>query len=110
MEWRTRLRWLFRRNRSEQDLDEEIRAHLDIESDENVEAGMSAEQARSASLRAFGNVTSTKESTREIWISGSLERLWQDLRFKTGMLFGITVLTNKVRLWLASLTQSNFIR
>ncbi len=81
MDWRTRLWWLFRRHRAEQDLDQEIRAHLDLEAEENVEAGMQRDEARYAARRAFGNVALAKESTRDVWIFGWLATLWQDLRY-----------------------------
>ena len=49
------------------DLDDEIRAHLDLEIQQNIEAGMSPEEARYAALRAFGNVAhrGSEPRTRE---------------------------------------------
>ena len=81
MDWRTRLQWLFRRNECEQDLDEEIRAHLDVVAGENIESGMPPDQAHRAARREFGNVALTKEGTRQVWIIGWLDTLAQDLRF-----------------------------
>ena len=81
MDWRTRLQWLFRRNECEQDLDEEIRAHLDVAAGENIESGMPPDEAHRAARREFGNVALAKECTRQVWIIGWLDTLAQDLRF-----------------------------
>ena len=80
------LRRLAGRRRAEHDLDEEIRAHLELETRENVERGMSPEEARDAALRAFGNVTLTKEESRAMWGTRSLEMLWQDVRYGLRMI------------------------
>ncbi len=70
-----------RRKRMLQDLDQEIREHIDIATRENIDRGMSPEQARYAALRKFGNVTLAKEDTREVWSLLWLEQLLQDVRF-----------------------------
>ena len=51
-----RLRSLFRRGRVEQELDEELRYHLERQIEENVARGMTAEEARLAALRAMGGI------------------------------------------------------
>src|SRR5919106_4697941 len=87
MGWWQELRFILQRidrRRAEEELDEEIRAHLELEIEQNVEAGMSPEQARTAALRAFGNVALTKEDSRTVWGFRSLEMLWQDFRFDCG--------------------------
>jgi hypothetical protein len=48
-------------------LDDEIRDHLEREIQDNMDRGMSPEEARTAALRKFGNVTRVKEETREVW-------------------------------------------
>jgi putative ABC transport system permease protein len=63
------------------DLDEEIRSHLDLEVQENIEAGLSQEEARYAALRRFGNVTLVREASREMWRWHSVETLLQDVRY-----------------------------
>src|SRR6478609_2024132 len=60
-------------------LDDEIQKHIDFETQQNVAAGMSPGEARSAALRKFGNVSLAKEESREIWGWLWLERLWQDV-------------------------------
>jgi predicted permease len=72
---------LFRRRKPADDLEEEMCAHLEMEEQENLEAGMPPEEAHYAALRRFGNVASVQERSREMWGWEALETLWQDLRF-----------------------------
>jgi putative ABC transport system permease protein len=69
------------RRRAEAELDEEIRTHLELETEQNIEAGMSPEEAQYAALRAFGNVSLSKEDSRTMWGLRWLQTLWQDVRF-----------------------------
>jgi putative ABC transport system permease protein len=62
------------------DLDREIRDHIEAETHENLARGMSEEEARFAAIRKFGNVSRVKEDVRAVWIPGSLDRLRQDAR------------------------------
>jgi putative ABC transport system permease protein len=62
------------------DLDQEIRDHIEIATQENIDRGMSPEEARYAALRKFGNVTRVKEDVREVWSLVWLEQLLQDIR------------------------------
>jgi predicted permease len=55
---------LFRSKKLDADLDEELRAHIDLAMHENLRAGMSPEQARLAARRSFGGVTQTRETYR----------------------------------------------
>jgi predicted permease len=75
-----------RRKRMLEDLDRDIRDHIERETQEQIERGMSPEDARSAALRKFGNVTQVKEATREVWIMVWLDQLWEDIRFGLRML------------------------
>jgi predicted permease len=70
-----------RRKRMLEGLDQDMREHIERETQDNVERGMSPEEARYAAMRKFGNVTRVKEETREVWISVWLEQLWQDIRY-----------------------------
>ncbi len=84
MSWRrqiAKLRSLFWRRKPADDLAEEIRSHLEMEEQENLESGMPADEAHYAALRRFGNVALAQERSREMWRWNSLEALWQDLRF-----------------------------
>src|SRR5262249_27208428 len=63
------------------DLDEEIREHIERETQDNIERGMSPQEARYAALRKFGIVTLVKEDTRAVWSMVWLEGLLQDIRY-----------------------------
>jgi macrolide transport system ATP-binding/permease protein len=60
-----RLLALFRTRRLEQDLDEELRAHLEMLVEENRRKGIPPEEARYAALRSFGGVDQVKETCRD---------------------------------------------
>lgn len=75
------LRTLFRRGRAGAELDNELRFHLERQIEENRAAGMNAEEARYAALRAFGNPTALREQTRAAWSWGWLESLLRDGRY-----------------------------
>ena len=74
----SKLGALFRRRKPVDDLAEEIRSHLRMEEQENLESGMPPEEAHYAALRRFGNVTLAQERSREMWGWNSVETLWQD--------------------------------
>ncbi|HEY7544933.1 MAG TPA: ABC transporter permease [Blastocatellia bacterium] len=57
---------LLPRRRFRREIDEELRIHLEMQIEENVEAGMSREDARRAALRRFGNFESIRETCHEI--------------------------------------------
>jgi len=76
-----------RRRRMLEDLEQDIRDHIELETRDNIERGMSPEEARYAALRKFGNVTRVKEETREIWSVVWLEQLLQDVRYGLRMLW-----------------------
>src|SRR5499426_3483588 len=80
------VRRLIHRRGAERELDDEIRAHLEMETEQNVADGMSPEAARLAARRSFGSVALSKEDSRAMWGLGSLEILWQDLRYGLRML------------------------
>ncbi len=77
---------MWRRKRMLKDLDQEIRDHIEMATQENIDRGMSPEEARYAALRKFGNVTRVKEDTREVWSWAWCEQLLQDIRFGVRML------------------------
>ena len=60
----SRCTTLFRGKKLDADLDEELRAHIDLAIAENRRNGMSAEQAGIAALRAFGGITQIRETYR----------------------------------------------
>jgi predicted permease len=82
----SKLGALFRRPKPVDDLAEEIRAHLRMEEQVNLESGMPPDEARDAALRQFGNVTLAQERSREMWGWNWLEDLVQDIRYGLRML------------------------
>ncbi len=81
-----RLRSLVRKQRVEQEMDDELRFHLECQIAENLKAGMSADEARYAALRSFGGVEQVKEECRDAWGVRFIETLLQDIRFGLRML------------------------
>src|ERR1700678_1039154 len=74
------------RERMMEGLDQDIRNHIEIETQDNIARGMSPEDARHAAMLKFGNVTRAKEDAREVWSWVWLEQLWQDVRYGVRML------------------------
>ena len=83
---RLQLQALFFKSRLEEELDEEVRFHLERDIEENIARGMSPEEARLAALRSFGGVDRVKEESRDVRGIRLLEELWQDLRYGARML------------------------
>jgi hypothetical protein len=75
-----------RRKRMMEDLDQDISEHIEMETQDNIERGMSPEAARYAALRKFGNMARVKEETRKVWSRTWLEQFVQDLHFGAGSL------------------------
>src|SRR5499427_1117499 len=83
--WR-RLLSLLRRGRYEREMEEEMRFHLEMQIEQNLDAGMAVEEAHYTARRQFGNQTWLKEVSREMWSLNSIETLIQDLRYGAQML------------------------
>lgn len=81
-----RILWLFSRRRRQQELDEEIRFHLETERDEREQAGEPAAEARRQARIDFGNVALVREDTRAAWGWTAIEQLYQDLRYAARMM------------------------
>ncbi|HLH01375.1 MAG TPA: ABC transporter permease [Bryobacteraceae bacterium] len=79
------MRWPLGKKR-EQNLERELRSHLQLEAEEQLERGLSLEQAQYTAQRVLGNKTLLKEEMREMWRWTSLERFWQDLRYAVRVL------------------------
>ncbi len=80
-EYGKRLRSFFRQSRIDRELEEELHFHLEMKKQDNLAAGMTADEAQFAANRQFGNITRLKEMSREAWTLTFLETLLQDLRF-----------------------------
>src|SRR5262245_24861008 len=74
------------RRRREEELEEEIRSHLELAKRDRLERGESAETAAESARREFGNVGLVKEVTRGVWGWGWLEQWGQDLHYAVRML------------------------
>ena len=81
-----RLAGLFRKDRRERDLADEMESHLQMHIEDNQRAGMSAAEARRQALIKLGGVEQTKEVYRDRRGLPFLETLFQDLRFAARML------------------------
>lgn len=71
----------FRSRRLDEELDQELRSHIDLAIEENLKSGMSSQDARTAALRAFGGVTQWKEAYRLRRGLPLLDAAGRDLRF-----------------------------
>ena len=72
---------VFRKKRRDEEMDEELRAHLEMLTEANLRRGMSVEEARSAARREFGGVEQTREAYREQRGLPFIETLLRDLRY-----------------------------
>ena len=77
---RMRLRTLLRRGEVEQELDEELRYHVERQTEENIASGMSPDEARRAALRALGRIEQRKDECRDSWGIALLDHLMRDVR------------------------------
>ena len=81
-----RLRSLFRRNRVEQELDEELQYHLDQKIEANIAAGMTAEESRYAALRDMQGLAQRKEECRDTRRVHAIENTVKDIRYALRLL------------------------
>jgi len=90
MEWfnilMARLRALFRRESVLRDIEEELRVHVEMETETNIKRGMAPDEARVRALKSFGDPVRKTELGYDIRGGGWIETLWQDLRFGIRML------------------------
>jgi predicted permease len=72
---------MFRRKRSAEDFAEEIKAHLELETDDLKREGLNEDEARRKARREFGNVSAAQERfyLRDRWVG--LDKLVRDIRF-----------------------------
>lgn len=72
---------LLKTRQLESDLDDEVRFHIEMETEKNIKRGMDRDEARREAMRDFGGVEVTKEHVREESRARFLETLLQDLRY-----------------------------
>ena len=76
-----RLRSLFRRQEFEDRLDDEIRFHVEQQTEKNRRAGMTPDAARRRALIRFGGVEQVREQTRDEFRAAPIENLARDMRY-----------------------------
>ena len=84
---RVAFRSLFRRQRVEEELDEEIRYHLERQIAEGLKDGLAPDEARYAALRAMGAVARSKEESRDLQPARFFDDVVGDLRYAARALF-----------------------
>src|SRR5271154_2407028 len=77
------MKWFpsFGFQRRKRELQEEIDAHLQMAIADRVARGETAETARQAAAREFGNIPLVQDVTRDMWGQGWLEQLGRDVRY-----------------------------
>lgn len=68
-------------NRDFENLEDDIRNHIEEDVAENIACGMAPREARYAALKTFGNVLQAQENARRVWRPIWLEQLLQDCRY-----------------------------
>src|ERR1051325_2721475 len=77
---RLRLRSLLRRPDVERELDEEFRFHLDQLVEENIAAGMPADEARKLAIRTIGGISQLQEECRDMRRTNYIDETFSDFR------------------------------
>ncbi|MGC2724235.1 MAG: permease prefix domain 1-containing protein, partial [Candidatus Acidiferrales bacterium] len=80
-QWWSKLARALKRSHLASELQQEMEAHLQFLIDENLERGMSPDEARAAAHRCFGNDTTVRERSYETWQFPTFESLLQDVRY-----------------------------
>ena len=92
-------RALLNKDKVEQDLDQELRFHLEMEIEGNLRRGMSLAEARREAMVSFGGIEKFKEECRDVRSAVLVESFLKDVRYGARILFrnpgffGIAVLT-----------------
>jgi predicted permease len=75
-----RIANLFSRSKTEQEIDAELRSHVEMRTEDNIADGMSPEQARRDAGLRFGNRTLIKEQVAGEDAALVIENIWRDIR------------------------------
>jgi putative ABC transport system permease protein len=90
MKWfnilRDRLRALRQRDTVINDIDREMRSHLDLQTEANIKGGMLPLEARQQALRSFGKVERAVDAAYDVKGGGVFETVMQDVRYGARML------------------------
>ena len=105
MKWfnilRDRLRALRQRDAVINDIDREMRTHLDLQVEANIQAGMSPLEAHEKARRGFGNLNRAVDAAYDVKGGGLFETLAQDIRYGARMLIKHKALTSVAVITLA---------
>jgi putative ABC transport system permease protein len=82
-----RLRAMWRSGAVHDEIDAELQFHIDMQTQEYIERGLSPDEARHKAEDSFGRMTRIKELSWDVRGGGWLETLWQDLRYGARMLW-----------------------
>jgi predicted permease len=83
---RLRLKAIFQRRALDRDLEEEVAFHLAMREEKIRRDGVVPEESRYAARRQFGNTTSLKDRSRDMWTFPSAENILRDVRYGFRML------------------------
>jgi hypothetical protein len=92
-EIKRRIQMLFHRGQLSRDLEEEMRLHLDLRRQQQIDRGLTAPAAARAAHLKFGNTTRIKEKSLMTWGSETLESFFADVAYGTRALFRSPALT-----------------
>ncbi len=90
-----RYRALFNKRKLDAEMDEEMRSHLEMKTQANLDAGMGQEEARYSAMQQFGWTESIRETCREQRGTAGIEGVFRDLHFAIRQLsknLGFTVI------------------
>ena len=74
-----RIANLFHRSKLDQDIEAELRSHIEMRTADNIGAGMSPQEARRQAVLRFGSRAAMKERVIAADAHMFLDSLWQDL-------------------------------
>jgi predicted permease len=96
-----RWRALTHKQELDNQLDDELRFHLDRDIEQNIKNGMTPKDARNAALKAFGRLDQSKEECREARGVRPLENILRDISYSVRVLLKSYAFTIVVVLTLA---------
>src|ERR1043165_1202970 len=76
-----RLRSVFQRRDVERDLEDELRFHVDLLTEQHVSRGLDPAAARTEALRAMGGIERRKEESRDARRVSAFENIGRDVRY-----------------------------
>jgi len=75
------VRGFLRRDATIDEIEQEMRSHVELATEANIACGMEPHAARDAAMRGFGNLTRMSELAYDVRAGGRMETMWYDLRF-----------------------------